>query len=101
MPTAMGDFESQDSYTASVNLTDILGVEMIIIISLQVRDREVKPFSQRLNGSLDSGFYAVLETLGGTYSVKNFSLLSCPQPQVDYERPFTGGGGAPIKEITH
>ena len=27
MLTTMGDFESQDSYTASVNLTDILGVE--------------------------------------------------------------------------
>lgn len=30
----MGDFESQDLHTASVNLTDALGVEMIIIKSL-------------------------------------------------------------------
>lgn len=82
MPTAMGDFESQDSYTASVNLTDILGVEMIIIISLQVRDREVKPFSQLLSGRVWIRVSMLpLVTLGGTYSVKNFSLLSCPQPR--------------------
>lgn len=30
----MGYFESQDLHTASVNLTGILGVEMIIIMSL-------------------------------------------------------------------
>lgn len=101
MLTAMGDIESQDSYTASVNLTDILGVEMIIIISLQVRDREVKPFSQLLSGSLDSGFYAALgNAWGHLLSEKLFSSL-LPPAQVDYERPFTGGGGAPIKEITH
>lgn len=82
MLTSVGDFESQDSYTASVNLTDILGVEMIIIMSLQVRDREVKPFSQLLNGRVWIQVSILpLETLRGTYSVKNFSLLSCPQPR--------------------
>lgn len=91
MLTAMGDFASQDLYTASINLIDILGVEMIIIMSLQVRDREGKPFSQLLNGRVWIQVSILpLETLGGTYSVKNFSLLSCPQPQVDYEHPFTG-----------